>query len=227
MKQARYWILLLAAGGLLLLVLRLTFAPVEPQVPEDAPRKVALLPWNIETDSAGGSTVFATQFGVTPFAVLETLLGGDAVLSLFVQADGTLALEAFLDNRVMAGLKADFIAVLEVDAASLQAMYDRGLRIARGRDATRRVTLHPDDAHAARALAITTLTYLPAIDLEAALLERRFGTPAERIPATDGRAHWLYPEMGLDILVSEEEREVLQYVAPRDFERLRAPLNRP
>jgi hypothetical protein len=30
--------------------------------------------------------------------------------------------------------------------------------------------------------------------------------------------------MGLDIVVNEDGKEVLQYVAPRDFERLATPL---
>jgi hypothetical protein len=36
--------------------------------------------------------------------------------------------------------------------------------------------------------------------------------------------HLLYPPLGLDVVVDGDGKELLQYVAPRDFERLRAPL---
>ena len=39
-----------------------------------------------------------------------------------------------------------------------------------------------------------------------------------------GVVHWLYPVKGLDVVVREEGKEVLQYVAPREFERLARPL---
>jgi hypothetical protein len=48
----------------------------------------------------------------------------------------------------------------------------------------------------------------------------------ERIAEGPGVNHWLYPEKGLDIVVSDDGKEVLQYVAPRDFRQPVAPLRR-
>ena len=39
------------------------------------------------------------------------------------------------------------------------------------------------------------------------------------MPAGRGSAHWQYPDKGLDITVNADAREVLQYVAPTQFER--------
>jgi hypothetical protein len=36
--------------------------------------------------------------------------------------------------------------------------------------------------------------------------------------------HFLYPAKGLDLILDRKGKEVLQYVAPRDFARLREPL---
>jgi hypothetical protein len=36
--------------------------------------------------------------------------------------------------------------------------------------------------------------------------------------------HWLYPQHGLDITLGGAEKPLLQYVAPRDFDRLIQPL---
>jgi len=145
MKRRSIWMLALAASGLLLMLLRLSDNPREPQVPPAAPEP-APLPWAIETDGNGGSRVFGITLGLSPLLQLEQLLGGEAELTLFQQQDGTRVVEAFLDNRTAHGLKADFIAVIGIDPDQVEAMYDRGLRIAKGREAAHRITLHPDDA---------------------------------------------------------------------------------
>ena len=38
--------------------------------------------------------------------------------------------------------------------------------------------------------------------------------------------HLLYPDKGLDVVVDGNGKELLQYVAPRDFAELREPLNK-
>jgi hypothetical protein len=56
------------------------------------------------------------------------------------------------------------------------------------------------------------------------MITQRFGQPAERIKAGTTFEHLLYPDRGLDIRLDTEGKEVLQYVAPRDFTRIREPL---
>jgi hypothetical protein len=38
-----------------------------------------------------------------------------------------------------------------------------------------------------------------------------------------GVEHWLYPEKGLDLMLNDSGKEVLQYVAPREFATLARP----
>jgi len=183
-----------------------------------------LLPWQVAADGHGGSRVFGIRLGETTLGEAETALGGDAKMTLFQAKDGRLVVEAFLQKRTLRGLKADFVLGVVMPRDTLEAMYRDGLRIAKGRADTRRVTLDPDGAAAARAASVISITYLPTIELDSGLLEKRFGVPAGRIAERDGVVHWLYPDKGLDIVVNDDGKEVLQYVAPRDFERLAAPL---
>ena len=60
--------------------------------------------------------------------------------------------------------------------------------------------------------------------LDEATLIERFGTPGERLPVSSERVHLLYADKGLDIVVDAQGKELLQYVPPRDFARLREPL---
>jgi hypothetical protein len=183
-----------------------------------------LLPWQVSPDGRGGSSVFGIVLGETPLGAAEQRLGGNATLTLFESASGGLALEAFLQKRVLRGLKADFVLGVDLPRDALGAMHLNGLRIAKGRDATRRVTLAPEDAATARAAPVTSITYLPVVELDAAVIEKRFGKPAEVVTEDVGVSHWLYPDKGLDVVVRDDGRDVLQFVAPRDFKRLALPL---
>ena len=65
---------------------------------------------------------------------------------------------------------------------------------------------------------ITSLSYIPYINLDEEIIRKRFGEPAERIIVDQKRQHLLYPALGLDLVLDEDGKELLQYVAPAQFE---------
>ena len=89
----------------------------------------------------------------------------------------------------------------------------------------RKVALSGEDKTAAMHTPIATITYLPKVNLDAVIVEKRFGQPSEKIKeqGTDIE-HWLYPEKGIDIALSDEQKDVLQYTLPSRFDSLVAPL---
>jgi hypothetical protein len=90
---------------------------------------------------------------------------------------------------------------------------------------TRRIALRADDRTEALRSPIVGIGFIPAAQLDGETLRQRFGEPAQRIGDGAQVEHWLYPERGLAIALDAKGRELLQYVAPADFERrLRAPL---
>jgi hypothetical protein len=83
----------------------------------------------------------------------------------------------------------------------------------------------PDDIAKMRTWPISSLTYLPSLHVEEAIFLKRFGQPAQRIKEQkSGLVHWLYPQDGLDITLDGSEKPLLQYVPPKDFDRLVRPL---
>lgn len=206
--------------AVLLIGVLLLLSPSER--PDD--ERTLMRPWEVQLDGRGGSRAFGLELGVTTLTDAERRLGIEAKVTLFQPVTSTLVLEAFFDNLSLGGLQADFVMVLDLPIDELEAIHGHGLRIARGREGVNRVQLDPVDLPAVRAAPITTITYLPSINLDPATLEKRFGLPAQRIAEGPGLNHWLYPATGLDIIVNDDGKEVLQYVAPRDFERLAAPL---
>lgn len=182
------------------------------------------LPWHIEHPTPDTTRVFGLTLGQATSNEAEKLFREEAKSSLFRSPDGKLVAEMFFEQVTLAGLKARIVATIAVPDAELQRMYERGLRIS-GAGSGKRITLAPEDAARVRALPISGLTYMPSVRLEDGIISKRFGQPAQRIrEKKSGAVHWLYPQHGLDITLGGEEKPVLQYVPPRDFDKLVIPL---
>lgn len=189
------------------------------------PQHHAGFPWEVKVLESGQSQVFSLTLGQSTLSQAEKLFREVAELTLFSSEGNEPVVEAFFEEVKIAGLKAKMVMAIEIPQARLNGMFERGVRIATLGSGTRKVTLSSADAKFVRSSPIASITYLPAINLSAELVEKRFGLPAEKLvdPSSDA-VHWLYPELGVDIALSEENREVIQYVQPDSFAALVAPL---
>lgn len=217
MKE-RYLILLVLGSIALLLAAALLLPGREDHRPE-------LLPWVIETHADGSSTVLGVHLGASTLADAERLLREEVELTLFKSPAGRIGVEGYFDSVNLSGLLGKLVVEVAANDSALDGMFVRGVRIAKLGDGSRKVSLHPDDEAALRVSPIVSLTYLPRSRLNEDLVRSRFGEPREKIAEQGGDSvHWLYPASGLDIALSNQGKAVLQYVAPRDFARLLAPL---
>ncbi|MBY0575883.1 MAG: hypothetical protein K2P67_04735 [Gallionellaceae bacterium] len=193
------------------------FIPSQPVSDSDRP-------WHIEHPAPDTTRIFGLTLGRSTTMDAEQRFHEEAKSSLFKSPDGQLAVEMFFEQITLAGLKARIVINIAVPDAELQGMYERGLRIS-GSGSGKKITLAPDDANRVRTLPIASLTYMPSVRLEEVIINKRFGQPAQRIRETrSGAVHWLYPQHGLDITLGNEEKPVLQYVPPGDFDKLLRPL---
>jgi hypothetical protein len=188
--------------------------------PDPDPR----LPWKIELDGAGGSSVFGIALGKTTLAQARKILRDDGEVRMFRSGGERLAVEAYFQRIALSGLRADIVLALEVAPERLTAMFDRGLRLSTLPSGVQKVELAGEDVAQLADAPIAHLIYIPGPDLDEPLLLARFGEPAQRVPEGDGVVHWLYPDRGLDIAVNRDGREVFQYVAPARFELMVQPL---
>jgi len=191
--------------------------------PEDRPEKNQL-PWHIEHPAPGTVAVFGLTLGVSTPADAEQRFSEQAIPSLFKSPSGDFSAEVFFEQVELAGLRSRVVLTVDLPPQEIQDMYQRGLRIA-STGSGKKITLTADDTARVMRTPISSLTYLPGIHLNESLLIKRFGRPAQIVrEKQSGVTHWLYPDNGLDISLSPEEKPLLQYVAPASFDKLVKPL---
>lgn len=182
------------------------------------------LPWQIQLDGQGGSTVFGLRPGVSTLGDVRQKLGSEIEVAIIAEPNEAGALEGYYAQVSLGFVMARVIVTLEAGENEVLAMRDRALRAKHMESTTRRITLHPDDLAAAERLPIRAISVIPTVNLDEATVIQRFGQPGERVVVSEKRVHLLYPDKGLDVVVDGEGKELLQYVAPRQFSLLREPL---
>jgi hypothetical protein len=183
----------------------------------------AELPWQIE-HLPKGMRVFGLTLGHSTLNEAQGKFQEQPEISLFVSEAGTFAAEAYFDQVNLGGLRAKVVLTAALSQAELSDMYERGIRIS-GMSSGRKIELHPDDKARVADTAIASINYLPSASLEEAVLVQRFGEPARRVREEKNEIlHLLYPQLGLDIALNKKNKTVFQYVQPRDFDALMAPL---
>lgn len=215
-------ILLLAALGAVMsgFFLALIRPPgVQPSAPGQD------LPWQIERSADGATiSVFGLTLGESTVRDAVTKLGRRYALAVFEDLAGKLSLEAYFRDAVVGGLNARLVLSARLPEPVLAAFKTHAGRGQPTTDGGRRYAVVAADQKLALDAVVTAITYMPVVRFDADVVRQRFGEPTERIADQDG-AHWLYPALGLDLLLGDNGEALLQYVSPPEFEaRLRAPL---
>ena len=188
------------------------------------PMRNDALPWHIEHPTADSVRVFGLTLGESATSDAELRFKEEAEPSLFKSPEGKIVAEMFFDQVNLAGLSSKIVLTIDVPEAELKDMFERGLRMA-ATVSGKKVTMTADDIARLRTLPISSLTYLPSVHVDQAMFAKRFGQPAQRVQEKkNGLVHWLYPQDGLDITMGSSEKPLLQYVPPRDFDKMVRPL---
>jgi hypothetical protein len=191
---------------------------------EPATEADANLPWNVRVATDGTSRVFGLGLGHGTLADARARFASDLEIAIVAAPGEAGTLEAYV-ARVQAGfVTGSLVLGARLEPREVEAMRQRSVKRQFMESTTRRLSLHPDDLPAALSAPLTAIAFVPSANLDATTLLQRFGPPGERLRGTDQAEHLLYADRGIDIIVDPKGREIIQYVAPREFDRLRAPL---
>jgi hypothetical protein len=184
------------------------------------------LPWQIESQPDGKSRVLGVLLGQNTLADARHQLGEVPQVALVMAPGETGALEAYFDKFSAGFVSGKLILTVDTTPEMREEMVQRAVKAEYMESSTRRVELGESDRKLADGLLIVAMTFIPTVQLDEPMVRQRFGEPVERIRSADGKEHFLYPAQGLDVVLDANGKELLQYVAPRDFARLRAPLQK-
>ncbi|MDO9074481.1 MAG: hypothetical protein Q7U73_14565 [Rubrivivax sp.] len=222
------FVIALAAGLLSLLI---AFAPTvwrmfQPPAPGGASAPASDAPWQVALPAQGHSRVFGLSLPGSTLAQVQQRWGEGLTVALIAGGDGTLALEGYVEKFEAAGIDGRLLLAFDAETMAVALARWRGLLPGVPQPSGGRRHLLNAQARAELApTALVGLSFIPAAQLDAQVLTARFGAPAERIAAGARLEHWLYPVIGLAVVLDSQGRDVLQYTAPADFERrLAAPL---
>jgi hypothetical protein len=188
------------------------------------------LPWQVQVAADGRSTVFGLTLPGATLAKARQLWGDDLQVAVMARRGQAGALEAYLENFRAGAINGRLVLAADPGAPAVARLRENSVKNEPVDAEARRYTLRAEDLPQALQAPLVGITFIPAAQLDAATLRGRFGEPAERLldaaPGGEGRIEqWLYPALGLAVALDAKGKEVLQYVAPADFERLlRAPL---
>ncbi len=180
-------------------------------------------PWAVTAHADGSSEVFGIRLGHTPVSAALPLISGNPELALVARTTEAPRLEVHWPDARLSGFAGKLIAsTLDTPAQWAEEQWQQRQHERMG-DGAEKITLRPQEHSNVLSNRIESLVFLPSYNLKAEQLEARFGIPNEKISGAQAE-HWLYPERGIDIAYSAEHKEVIQYVAPREFARIVAPL---
>jgi hypothetical protein len=208
----------------LLLIIAVLFAAALFLRPGSEPQPLEGLPWQVEAQPDGGVRVFNLSLGHDTLGEARDKLGPDMELAVVVKGGETGSLEMYY-SRFQAGiLSGKLVLTGSLDEATLLKMRKRSGAPRYLDSGARKYHLQPEDLPLAYRAPLQGVTFIPLASIDEDIALKRFGPAAETLRTDTETQHLLYPEIGLDLMINEGHRDVLQYVAPRDFERLRAPL---
>lgn len=182
------------------------------------------LPWQIQLDGQGGSTVFGLRPGASTLAEARQKLGCELEVAVIAEPNEAGTLEGYCAQVSLGFVMARAIITVDANEQVIIDLRERALKAKPMESATRKIMLHPNDLNAVEAMLIRAISIIPTVNLDEATVMQRFGQPGERLVVSEKRVHLLYPDKGLDVIVDSDGKELLQYVAPRQFALLREPL---
>lgn len=180
-------------------------------------------PWQITLPAPGHAEVLGLKLPGTTLDEVQQRWGQDLKLALMAGSDGSLALEGYLQTFEASGVTGRLMLLFDTQTqvGSMQRWRDSlpGLPTSSG---GRQHALSDAAMVDLARTGLVGISFIPVAQLDADVLTARFGQPAERLVGGGRLEHWLYPTLGLAVVLDSDGREVLQYVAPADFERLLA-----
>ena len=173
-------------------------------------------PWQIELNQNNNSSVLGIVLNETELYQAIKLFKDKAQYAYVKTAQGNLKFEVYYPTVRISGLTGKLLLVATTN--KLPATLQNKEKLASDGSKMYATSSIPTDS------IVKAITFIPSKDLSARVIIQRFGNPEKIIELTSELQHYLYPKLGVDIAISTQGYEIIQYVSPKNFEQLTKPL---
>lgn len=190
----------------------------------EQPQKLSGLPWQIDVLSDSSTRVFGITIGHSRLSDVLARLGSDTQLAIIAATGESGNLEMYYGHYKAGLLSGKLVLQTQAGDDDIRRWRENSPKseyMATGK--ARKYSINETDIQSVLNEVVTGITFIPAVNLDEDVILARFGQPAQRINS-EGVSHFLYPDKGLHIALSDREKEVLQYVSPAAFSVLAEPL---
>lgn len=174
------------------------------------------LPWNASYDEEGRLHALGLVLNQSTLKEVTDLYGRDIEVKLFEMQDGSKTAEAYLGSAYIGTIHGALVIKLALSEQELEAFYERGARTTISKQGARQIQLNNEDTLALFDYPINEVTLVPRRNLTREAIIKRFGEAEEIQEMDDGLERWLYPQMGLELVLLEGSNDILRYRTTND-----------
>ncbi len=176
------------------------------------------MPWDLKKSPDGHSTIiFGLSPGLSTLADAVQVLGSDLQIAFLTPPNGTPVLEAYLDPLRTGPLTGKLILATEVDPAQVARWIENSPKRQISESGAKINNPAAVDTPLILKSIVTSIHYLPAADLDEAIVVSRFGQPEFRSQPDAEIQVLRYPQLGLLITINTRGKDLFQYVPPNLF----------
>ncbi len=191
------------------------------------------MPWEIDPVAGGLSRVFGLTLGQSTLGDAMDQLGESLQVAIItplnMDADPAKdsaatvpsipsVLEAYMDPMRTQFLSGRLVISFHATPEELASWRERSVQHQKSDTGAHLDTLAEHDLRQARHAVITGLTYIPGAKIDETIIQNRFGQDGMRRQISPDLTEWHFPSKGLSISLNSKGRDLLQYVAPKDYE---------
>lgn len=177
-------------------------------------RQLDYLPWEIDILENGNTRVFGVTLQKTSIQDANQIFANFADTRLLVNSTESgsekLELIARYNELTIGGLIAEINLAYDLDETSLKQLYHSAKTEQRHNNGAY-LKLSSQDEMKLLNTPVKKITYIPSIDYGEEILRQRFGQAAEERVINETTAHWIYPELGLTIIVRQDQADEFIY----------------
>jgi len=179
------------------------------------------MPWQITLHDQNRLEVFGVVLNQTTLEQARQQFGQLEGIALYQSEHGDYSLEAYFGKVTIGRFNARLIANLDVSQDELEALTSHAVKRVKTEEGSTRWTLNADKQQEQGSRKIRTLSYIPDYSkLDADYIRQRFGEPESFSVVNETTQLWVYPQLGVRILIDTQGRELFEYISPAQFKLL-------